>query len=64
MSLVGTDHRIAEQRAGHEGCIVRGTLIVNKVEGNFHVAVGRSHKSQGLFASLHFLFTGPANLVP
>ncbi|SPQ96014.1 Endoplasmic reticulum vesicle transporter C-terminal domain-containing protein [Plasmodiophora brassicae] len=47
MSLVGTDHRIAEQRAGHEGCIVRGTLIVNKVEGNFHVAVGRSHKSQG-----------------
>jgi hypothetical protein len=47
MALVGTDHRIAEQRAVKEGCSVRGSLLVNKVEGNFHIAVGRSHKAQG-----------------
>lgn len=47
LALVGADHRIAEQRAAREGCSVRGSLLVNKVEGNFHIAVGRSHKANG-----------------
>lgn len=43
MSLVGTDHRVATQRANEEGCSMRGSLLVNKVEGNFHIAVGILH---------------------
>lgn len=30
-----------------EGCILRGSIRANKVAGNFHIALGASHKSGG-----------------
>jgi len=32
---------------GTEGCMLRGYMEVNKVEGNFHLAVGESHSENG-----------------
>lgn len=32
---------------GKEGCMLKGYMEVNKVEGNFHLAVGESHSENG-----------------
>lgn len=39
-----------------EGCRIAGSLLVNKVAGNFHVALGTSH-SQGMRHVHHFMIS-------
>lgn len=46
--------RLASQNAG--GCQVSGSLLVNKVAGNFHIALGQSH-SQGARHVHHFVLS-------
>jgi hypothetical protein len=46
-----------------EGCVLFGTVTVNKVAGNFHIALGASHKSGGRHVH-HFMLSDGAPLAP
>jgi hypothetical protein len=46
------------QKQTHEGCRVHGTLKVNKVAGNFHIAPGKSIQKKNMHIHNTFFYTG------
>eukprot|EP01006_Ploeotia_vitrea_P038925 TRINITY_DN66286_c6_g4_i1.p1 TRINITY_DN66286_c6_g4~~TRINITY_DN66286_c6_g4_i1.p1 ORF type:complete len:498 (+),score=264.47 TRINITY_DN66286_c6_g4_i1:28-1521(+) len=45
--IAGVEKVEADPSKEGEGCMIAGTLRVNRVAGNFHVALGASHRSGG-----------------